>query len=46
MATQSGIEPRSELQAEAHAERLTKNVFAITMLGALGFFVACAMVMF
>lgn len=32
--------------AEEHSELLAKNIFAVTMVGAVGFFAACFWVMF
>lgn len=32
---------RTEAQAEEHAELLARNIFNITMLGAVAFVVAC-----
>lgn len=39
-------ESHEVLAAEEHAELLGKNIFVITMVGAVGFFAACFWVMF
>lgn len=43
--TQMEMELRQR-RGEEHGEQLAKNIFVITMLGAVGFLFACATVMF
>lgn len=41
----SDYEFRTDAEAEAHAELLARNIFTVTMIGAVAFVAACAWLM-